>query len=101
MKSFYNTTKESKETVKLFEKKAKTQNDIVLDYFKAHSEISFSPETIWMRCFKDQRVPITSVRRSISNLTKRGLLIKTKEKKLSSFGRPAYKWTFNNNKGMV
>jgi len=38
---------------------------------------------------------LTSVRRSITNLTKSGRLTKTKEKKTSIYGRPEYVWEFN------
>jgi len=92
MKSFHNTTNESVSATTVFEEKAKTQEEIVLEYFQEHKAESFSPETILRRCFSNRRVPLTSIRRAMSNLTKKKLLEKTEKKKISSFGRPAYKW---------
>jgi hypothetical protein len=38
------------------------------------------------------KYPVTSVRRSISNLTKQGKLEKTSEMKKEEYGKPNYYW---------
>ena len=89
--SFYNTTNEKGETLKDFTHKAETQDKIILDYFKKFSKGEFTPSFIWrnvMFC----SCPITSVRRSISNLTGQGKLTQTGNKKEGIYGRKENTW---------
>lgn len=87
----YNTTNESGQTLIDFESKAKTQDDEVLKFIKSKSIAS--PSFVWRSLYKE-RTPLTSVRRAMSNLTKKGLLIKTDIKQIGPYGRPEYCWKF-------
>jgi hypothetical protein len=63
MNSFYNTTAEP--DPKLFEVKARTQEQIVLELFRKHPDLTASE---CHKLYPDFRVPLTSIRRSITNL---------------------------------
>ena len=43
-------------------------------------------------------VPITSIRRAMTNLTKRGVLVKTDHKRRGRHGRSEYMWQLNPNR---
>ena len=93
--SYHNTTNQTGEQLDIFSVAAKSQDEIVLQRFKGGSKM-FSPSAIHHFLIAEQRIakntPITSIRRSITNLTKKGKLIKTKEQTMSLYGRPEYVW---------
>jgi hypothetical protein len=63
MNSYHNTTNEP--DPKLFEVKARTQDQIVLEIFRKHPDLTASE---CHKLYPDFRVPLTSIRRSITNL---------------------------------
>jgi hypothetical protein len=77
--------------VKNLTEAAKNQTDKIIKFFAENPFCSFTPAEIWRRLFPES-VPITSVRRSISNLESEGKLQKTNEKVVEQYGRPNYKW---------
>lgn len=91
---FYNTTHEKGDALELFKGKAKSQDKRVLQIFKAIGPMAtISPSgvfSIYGALYPE--APITSIRRSITNLTKAGLLEKTAEKRIGPLGRPEYAW---------
>ncbi len=92
--SYHNTTKLDGEELIQREAKARKQDDVVLDVFRRHQRSAFSPEMIWN--MTGQSCPLTSIRRSISNLTKAGHLIKTDQKKVGMYGAKSYLWKYKN-----
>lgn len=92
MAIFYNITEENEKTIKWFAKVTKTQDEKILIFFKTHPSQKYTPEEVFARVFGRTKVPLTSIRRSMTNLTKKDCLVKTCEKKISSYGRPAYMW---------
>jgi len=60
-------------------------------FFKIFHDKSWTPSEVWQNCF-DESTPITSVRRSITNLEKRGELEQTKEQREGFYGKPNYTW---------
>ncbi len=91
--SYYNTTKESSGVLKEYHSKAGTQDDMILNYFHEHVIASPSEVWVWFSSKNVGNVPITSIRRSITNLTKEGKLYKTKKKRKGYYGRDEYIWT--------
>jgi len=94
---FHNTTHEVGAELKEATDKAKTQDDLVLRYFKARlAGIAFTPSQIHDRLIGfgqlDKSTPLTSIRRAISNLTESGHLVKTTSKKPGPMGRNEYRW---------
>lgn len=90
--SYHNTTNEHGATLKASIDKAKSQDDIILEYFKNNKGVKLSPSMILERT--KLKCPITSVRRSISNLTATGYLNKTEEKAVGIYGKPEYLWKY-------
>ena len=81
---YYNTNKETGNTLKNSISKSNTQEDIVLDIFNKHKKLSASQ--VW-KIYNNQLTPITSIRRAITNLCSRGTLIKTNETALGVYGK--------------
>ena len=88
--SYYNTTNEEGKQVKLFNEKNETQDEVVIGIFQIQKRM-LSPSDVW-KLYPLVDVPLTSIRRTISDLTKEGLLIKTPHKKDGIYGRPEYFW---------
>lgn len=87
--TYYNTTNESGSQLDLYTQSAKTQDERVMALY--YTFIEAGPSQIWKaynRVYKD--VPLTSIRRSITNLKNEGKLIETEHKALGSYGRPEY-----------
>jgi|TARA_R100001480_G_C4693864_1_gene176541 predicted ArsR family transcriptional regulator len=92
--SYYNTTREKGKQLKVNWNKSESQDIKVMEYFNKHKEAS--PSQVWMSFVKDGgRVPMTSIRRSITNLTQDNYLIKSEKKKQGYYGRPEYIWSLN------
>jgi hypothetical protein len=87
--TYHNTTHTAGAQLDEYEGKADSQDEIILLWFK-FSGGSHTPSEIHSVLFPD--VPITSVRRSISNLTAGGYLQKTDHQKLGPYKRPEYQW---------
>ena len=84
---YYNTTNVNGDQLNLFTKIAKSQDEKVLEIFKSGKLLS--PEDVWKMI---DGALLTSIRRSISNLTKQGFLIKTDQTKIGIYKRPVYLW---------
>jgi len=89
-KSHHNTTRESGSTLKKFNKVAKTQDEKIFDFFQKNVGKEFSPCQV--HNILSTRSPLTSVRRSITNLTDQDKLVKTGNKITGIYGRPALTW---------
>jgi hypothetical protein len=98
--SYHNTNNEKGETLKESKKKAKSQDEMVYAYFKRHNQLGITPE----RCLRHFKImegltesrwhntPITSIRRSFSNLKKKGLIYKTGQTIEGDFGKQVAIW---------
>lgn len=93
--SYHNTTNSSGQTLLIFEEKAQTQEEIILQFFKAYKS-DYTPDEV-MRFLNFENTPITSIRRAITNLTKKGELIKTSIQRMGSYGKPTYSWRAKQN----
>ena len=92
--AYYNTTREKGEQLKVNWKKAESQDEKVKDYFDKNGKAT--PSEVWIYLTgHGVQCPITSVRRSITNLTKDNTLFKTKDKKQGIYGRPEYIWSIH------
>ena len=89
--SYYNTTRQKGEQLKAAWKKTRSQDNKVMDCFNTHGRAT--PSEVWLHFNKyENNVPITSIRRSITNLTSYNMLSKTGNKKEGIYGRPEYVW---------
>ena len=98
--SYYNTNKEKGTALKESRKKAKTQDELVLEYFKNHDNLGATPERV-LRHFrimeklsesKWHNTPVTSIRRSFTNLKNQGLIQKTNLTIKGDFGKNVHVW---------
>ena len=88
---YYNTTNESGEQLGIFHEKAKTQDILILEFFQDQPAVEYGASQVLRAVFSD-RVPLTSVRRSISNLVA--------ENKLEYSGRMR-KGNYNRNEKLI
>jgi hypothetical protein len=93
--SYHDTTNEPVQLNIVYEQKARDQDRLILGYFKALNT-PLSPSQIFniLMTFDEipKDTPLTSIRRAITNLTKRGLLRKTDKKVIGKYGRQEYLW---------
>ena len=87
--SHYNTTKESGKQLEIFEQTAKNQEHQILKIMELYKRLS--PSDVWK--WYGKSIPLTSVRRALTNLSNQGKLIKTDEKKKGIYGREEYVWS--------
>lgn len=90
--TYFNTTSENGQQLQMFVNKSKKQDDVILRFFQTYNDKAISPSEVWVNCFDVDSIPITSIRRSISVLTKKGKLLKTEIKDKGIYGRDEYKW---------
>ena len=101
MKTYHNTNNETGQMLLFSEKKAKNQQDVILEFFKRNATQSYTPHEVLTFCFpkhphfETNTVPLTSVRRAITNLTEAGLLEKTGLMKMCQYGKYVNTWTLS------
>lgn len=88
--SYHQTNSLTLSQVQTFSAIAGSQDEAVLKFFQANPG-EWSPETIQERVLPN--APLTSARRSITNLTEAGQLIKLDKQVTGKFGRPVHLWT--------
>ena len=91
MRSFYNTNKLSNFDFLEAIRKAKSQQEKILIYFKSLPGRGLAPHQVKAALFSE-KTPITSVRRAITNLEQDGYLIKTDRMIEGDFGAPVHTW---------
>ena len=90
--SYFNTTKLNGPCLKEYKKIADSQNDIILNFFSDTDE-SYTPFEVQALVLPN--APVTSVRRSITNLTNAGYLVKTSELRKGQYKRLNHCWTWS------
>lgn len=86
---FHNTVKIEGKDLKEAQRRASKQEEAILAFFRAHNTEIFTPCQV---AEQFPNWPITSIRRSITNLTNRGELIKTNLKRLGVYGVINFCW---------
>ena len=86
MNNFHNTTNESSEYVTERKEKNKSQEQIVFEFFQQKKKLSASE----VLSLFPGNVPITSIRRAISNLQYDNKIEITKHKKEGLYGAPEH-----------
>ena len=92
---YYNTNNESGLDLRESWTSNAKQDELILRIFMLQPNESFTPDEIeeaCQRCNRDS--PITSIRRAISTLTKRGNLAKTSELREGKYGKKTHSWKF-------
>lgn len=103
MKAYHNSNSETAATLKRSNDQALTQDESVLNYFLRYDNLGATPERV-LRHFKIMETlserkwhntPITSVRRSFSNLKRKGLIRKTDVMIKGDYGKMVHIWKLN------
>jgi hypothetical protein len=89
---FYNTVDLPEPQLKIADKNAEKQEDVILNFFRSNATKSFTPFDVQKSCKLLSSTPITSIRRAITNLTLNNRLVKTNELKPGEYGKPNYTW---------
>jgi Fe2+ or Zn2+ uptake regulation protein len=89
MNSYYNTNGLYGADLFMADKRATTQEDLILDLF-VRMDRELTPFEV--QELLGNKYPITSVRRAITNLTKQGKLEKTTTRKSGVYGQLNYCW---------
>ena len=94
--TYYNTTHEQSKPLEVSWAKAAKQDVLILLVFARNKKSIFTPFEIQniLRDDYEKPYPITSVRRSISNLTEREALEKTSIRRQGPFGATNYCWKY-------
>ncbi len=88
---YYNTTNQSGQVLTDFRQAAKTQDDKILAWFRTWHATAFTPFDL-QKALRMESTPITSIRRSITNLTDSGFLVKLDTKAPGLYNRPNHQW---------
>jgi hypothetical protein len=88
---YYNTNKESGFELVESQHKSFKQEQVVLDFFRNHLE-EYTPFEVHARIPVLQKSPVTSVRRSITDLTDQGYLEKTPIMRKGLYGKANHTW---------
>lgn len=92
--SYYNTTNLIGEDLLAEINNAKSQEDKIALFFSNRAMQFYSPSDILELIFNNT-VPLTSVRRALSDLTDQGILRKTDKLKPGLYGKPVHCWKYN------
>tara|TARA_Y100000401_G_scaffold39990_1_gene30376 strand:- start:6563 stop:6850 length:288 start_codon:yes stop_codon:yes gene_type:complete len=91
---YYNTNKESGAVLKNSFDSTKKQEDLVLAVFQTYPKENLSPDDVQGFLVDNIQAafPITSIRRSITNLTSNNKLEKTNKMKQGVWGKQTHTW---------
>jgi hypothetical protein len=88
--NYFNTNCETGTTLAKSIKKVVGQDKTVTALFKARPLSMYTADEVLKYSTLSDLTPLTSVRRSLTVLTKKGVLIKTKTQKMGSYGKMCY-----------
>mgnify|MGYP003633896032 FL=1 len=101
IRSYHNTTKETGPELAQSISKAMNQEDVIMSLFETYRNIYgklnvMSPsyiQGIWINGVDRKAYPpITSIRRAMTTLTRKGMLIKTDKLTEGQYGKPEHCW---------
>jgi hypothetical protein len=96
---YYNTTNESGAQLKESHEKAHTQDEHVAALYETWGAAGLTPSMAWKKLIGtgkiDKHTPLTSIRRSITSLTKKGVLYLTTRKENGHYGKREGVWEFS------
>ena len=92
---YYNTNNETGHTLSESWDATAKQDTLILSIFMRLPNENFTPNEIEEVCQQNNKDwPITSIRRAINTLTKRGNLAKTSELRKGKYGKNTHTWKF-------
>lgn len=97
--TYFNTTNAEGRELRDYKDKALAQQHRIMAFFEVAPEFLYTPSEICRLVF-DNDVPLTSVRRAMTNLTNDGKLKKNDKKRIGPYGRPEHCW-FKRTRGAI
>jgi len=95
--NFHNTIELDIEDLEIEGKQVSKQEHLVLDIYKNNPSEIYSPFDVWnILTNRGYNYPITSIRRSVSDLTNENYLIKTSTKRDGMYGMKNFCWQYKN-----
>lgn len=89
---YFNTNHETGVTLAKSRRNAETQENKILSWFKSNPSKEASPEHILDAVFDNVNVPVTSIRRAMTNLSNKDMLVKTDKMVKGSYGKMIHTW---------
>ena len=90
MSHYYNTNREDGDQLRASITKAMSQEERITEFFAGRVG-AYSPDEVHQQVFGGT-VPITSVRRAMTNLTMMGVLVKTEKMVAGRYGKQVHTW---------
>lgn len=91
MSTFYNTISLDGEELERAKENCKSQEERLQLLIKVNQKVTpFEAHELYEKHFP--KVPITSIRRALTNLTKRGLFTRTEIQQKECYGKVNYNW---------
>ena len=102
-KHYHNTNGLDRLTEKIQSQKNLNQEDIIYLIFKKSTFKKLSASEVWQYYSEtlsrvNKNIPLTSIRRGISNLMREGYLIKTNETRAGIYGKPEHFYKLSQNR---
>ena len=101
--TYFNTTHQTGEDLGEYRSKARNQDDAGLFLFDDFPDEMLSASQVHKRLILRKSIkestPLTSIRRSMTNLTDINVLVKTDEQRKGPYGRPEYKYCLPTGQG--
>lgn len=92
---FHNTVKLKNEALKQAQEKTESQAKVVKHFFIKNQDRLFTPWEVWEQAFSEPRPLITSVRRTMTDLTHEWYLEKTETQEVDRYNVPNYCWRYS------
>ncbi len=90
-RTYYNTTHTFGRQLAKFSQRALGQEQRILAFYETADAFLYTPSEVRQRVFDDS-VPLTSVRRAMTNLTTRAKLFKSTKQRPGPYGKPEHCW---------
>ena len=97
-KTYFKTTPMGEELYKKCEAGALKQEEVIEMLYKATRKLLTPSDVLYLY---PTDVPITSIRRAITQLTKKGVLTMTDSTQESEWGRPEHHWIYSSFKHII
>jgi len=91
--SYYNTNKETGTALANSKRRATSQEEIIMGLFRDGDLLS--PDEVLNICNEEKSYLLTSIRRALTNLTTKGLLVKNDVFKIGRYGKKTHTWSLS------
>ena len=94
--TYFNTTHETNSQLDVFCKQSNSHDTVIFNLFLEDTRQIYTPSEVLKKLIDCGKIgpstPLTSIRRSMTSLTKEGILFKLEEKTIGPYNRPEHYW---------